>query len=156
MHRLTLLVVLLTTTSTFMIPTTAQADDSDVSEQVSYALQVAPGGVQTAWNQVTWPDGTILTVEPTTRLARAAAVASTCPSGKFCAFSDINGGGSHLDFTACPSSNSVAALPQVFSISNARSSVTVTGRKGSTVIVTVNAGATKNVTKTIDKVVCAV
>lgn len=156
MHRLTLLAALLAVTSTLMIPTTAHADDSDVSSQISYALQMSPGGVQTAWNQVTWPDGTILTVEPTTSLARTAAAVSTCPSGKFCAFSDINGAGSHLDFTACPSSNSVAALPQVFSISNARSSGTVTGRKASTVIVTVNPGATKNVTKTIDKVVCAV
>lgn len=139
----------------FTIPTVAHADDGDVNPQIAYALQMAPGGVQTAWNQVTWPDGTILTVEPTVTAAHAAAVASTCASGKFCAYTDLNGAGSHLDFSTCPSTNGVSALPQVFSISNHRSSGTVTGRKGSTVIVTVAPGATKNVTKTIDKVVCA-
>lgn len=46
MHRLTLLAALLAVTSTLMIPTTAHADDSDVSSQISYALQMSPGGVQ--------------------------------------------------------------------------------------------------------------
>lgn len=154
MHRPSLLAALLITASALTIPTAAQADGGDVSSQIAYALKATPGGVQTAWNQVTWPDGTILTAEPTTPIARAAAAASTCPSGKFCAFTDLNGAGSHLDFSACPSSNSVSALPQVFSISNARNSGIVTGRKGSTTIVTVNPGATKNVTKSIDKVAC--
>lgn len=155
MRRITLLAALLVTASALTIPTTAHADDGDVNLQIAYALQMAPGGVQTAWNQVTWPDGTILTVQSTSSYARSLAAASTCPSGKFCAYTDLNGAGSHLDFSTCPSTNAVSALPRVFSISNNRSSGTVTGRKGSTVIVTVTPGATKNVTKTIDKVVCA-
>jgi len=155
MHRITLFVALVVAASTVAIPTSAYADDGDVSSQIAYALQMAPGGEQTDWNQVTWPDGTIFTAEPTTPLARAAAAASTCPAGKFCAFTDLNGAGSHLDFGACPSSNRVSALPQVFSIRNSRSSGTVTGRKGSTLIVTVAPGSIKNVTKTIDRVTCA-
>lgn len=152
MHRLSLLTALLITASTLAVPTPVSADDG-VNSQIAYALEIEPGGVQTAWNQVTWPDGTTLTVEPTTT-TRAASTAM-CAAGKFCAFDRAGGAGTHLDFTTCPSTNSVAALPQVLSITNARSSGTVTGRKGSTVIVTVNPGATKNVTKTIDKVVCA-
>lgn len=153
MHRISLLVALLLTAGTLALPTAVSADDG-VRSQIAYALQAAPGGTQTARNQVTWPDGTVLTVETAASPTRAAA-ASSCPSGKFCAFTDLNGAGTHLDFSACPSTNSVAALIRVWSITNARSSGTVTGRNGSTVVVTVNPGATKNVTKTIDKVVCA-
>lgn len=130
---------------------TATAADTGVGDEIAYALEHAPGGAQTAWNQITWPDGTTLTVEdPSSR-----AAAASCTAGKFCAYSGLNASGSHLDFTTCPSTNSVSALPQVRSISNARSSGTVTGRNGTTVIVTVPTSTTKNVTKTIDKVVCA-
>lgn len=153
MHRISLLIALIVTASILSIPTAAFADDG-VDTQITYALQMAPGGVQTAWNEVAWADGTILTVAPASATAYAAAAAA-CPSGRFCAFSDPNGTGSRLQFTTCPSSNSVAALPQVLSITSARSSGTVTGRKGSTVIVTVNPGTTKNVTKAIDRVACA-
>lgn len=152
MRRVSLFIALLVTAATLAVPTAAFADDN-ASSQVAYALEMAPGGIQTAWNRVVWPDGTVLTVEPS-NTARAGATA-TCASGKFCAFANAGGAGTHLDFSSCPSSNSVAALPQVLSITNARSSGTVTGRMGSNIVVTVNHGATKNVTKTIDKVVCA-
>jgi hypothetical protein len=153
MHRLPLFAALLFTASTLAVPTAASAADG-VTSQIAYALQMAPGGVQTSWNQVTWSDGAVLTVEPTNILARASAT-STCPSGKFCAFTDLNGAGTHLDFSACPSSNGVGALTRVWSIANARSSGTVTGRSGSSIVVTVSPGAVKNVTKVVDKVVCA-
>lgn len=152
MRRPALFAILILAASVLTAPNAAFADDG-VSAQISYALKNAPGGIQTAWNQVAWPDGAVLTVEPTTS-ARAAATAM-CAAGKFCAFAKAGGAGTHLDFTSCPSSNSVAALPQVLSITNARSSGTVTGRNGSTVVVTVSPATTKNVTKTIDRVVCA-
>lgn len=127
-----------------------------VQEQVSYALATVPNGVQTAWNQVVWPDGTLLVVpDGDPFLPTPAAAAATCPSGKFCAHSQPTGAGARLEFSACPSTNSLAALTSVRSISNARSSGTVTGRKGSTIVVTATAGSTKNVTKTIDQLVCA-
>lgn len=129
----------------------ASAAGNDVDDEIAYALEHARGGMQTAWNQITWPDGTTLTIEEP--IGRAAA--ASCTTGKFCAYSGLNASGSHLDFTTCPSTNSVSALPQVRSISNARNSATVTGRNGGTLVVTVPTGATKNVTKTIDKVVCA-
>ncbi len=154
MRRIPFLVAIVTAATLLITPATrALADNDQVTAQVNYALARVPGGTQTSPNQVIWPDGTILTVDTGNSVARAAA--ASCASGKFCAYADLNGAGSHLDFATCPSANSVAALPQVRSIANARSSGTVTGRNGSTVIVTVNPGTTKNVTKTIDRVVCA-
>lgn len=153
MRRIALVVAIVTATWLLTPATQAHADDDQVAAQISSALAAAPGGTQTAWNQVTWPDGAILTAETASASARASA--SSCTTGKFCAYTDLNGSGSHLDFATCLSSNSVAALPQVRSISNARASGTVTGRNGNTVVVTLRSGLTKNVTKTITKVVCA-
>lgn len=125
-----------------------------VQNQISHALAAVPGGVQTARNQVLWPNGTLLVV-PDNDTALTTAASATCPSGRFCAHSQAAGAGARLEFSTCPSTNSVAALTAVRSISNARTSKTVTGRSGSTIVVTVAAGVTKNVTKTIDKLVCA-
>ena len=136
------------------LPATAAFAAESVDDQISYALAAVPGGTQTAWNQVTWPDGTTFIAEDTDGSPTPAA-ATNCSSGKFCAHSEIHGAGSRLEFSTCPSTNGVSALPRVRSVSNARTSGTVTGLNGTTIIVTVAPATTKNVTKTINKVNCA-
>lgn len=138
------------------------------SAEVSYALEAMPGGVLTAPNEVTWPDGTVLVVVPDGRavdvaggrvskpgkVAAPSLASSACPSGKFCAHSALDGTGTRLEFQTCPSTNSLAAMRVVKSVSNARTSGRVTAQDGSTVIATATAGTTKNLTKVVDRLVC--
>lgn len=128
---------------------------SSTDAQIAHAMAAVPGGVQSSPNEVVWPDGSRLVVVGNDPWGPTPAAATACPTGKFCAYANTNGTGTRLEFTACPSSNSLAALEATLSIANARSSGTVTGRNGSTIVVTAAAGTTKNVTKTIDKLVCA-
>lgn len=53
-----------------------------VQNQISHALAAVPGGVQTARNQVLWPDGTLLVV-PDNDTALTTAASATCPSGSW-------------------------------------------------------------------------
>jgi hypothetical protein len=142
--------------------------ESATSSEVSYALEAMPGGVLTAPNEVTWPDGTVLVVVPdgravdvagsrvseSGRVAAPSVASNTCPSGKFCAHSAFDGTGTRLEFQTCPSTNSLAAMRVVKSVSNARTRGTVTAQDGSTVIATATAGTMKNITKAVDRLVC--
>lgn len=80
-----------------------------VQNQISHALAAVPGGVQTARNQVLWPDGTLLVV-PDNDTALTTAASATCPSGRFCAHSQAAGAGARLEFSTCPSTNSVGRI----------------------------------------------
>lgn len=135
-------------------PISAQAL-SAVDPQITYAMTAVPDGVQSGPNEVVWPDGSRLVVVSDDDAQPTPAAAGTCPTDKFCAYNKTNGTGTRLEFTACPSTNSLAALDVTRSIANSRSTGTVTGRNGTTIVVTAAPGTTKNVTKVIDKLVCA-
>lgn len=136
--------------------TTAPAS-TPMQQRVNSALAAEPGGVQTAWNEVSWADGTIvLTLAPLAPTFAVAAQVSNCASGKFCAYSAVGYGGNKLTFSTCTSNLSVAGLQApVRSIANSRTSGTVTAYNGSSPVLTVAAGTGKNTLATVTSLSCA-
>lgn len=142
---------LATATPTLAAPATVSMP---MQQRVNAALAEVPGGVQTAWNEVSWDDGAVVLTLAPEGVATAAAVGS-CASGTFCAYAKVGYTGTKLTFSTCTSGLSVAALPQVRSIANARSSGTVSAYNGSTLVTTVAAGTGKNTAGTITSLSCS-
>lgn len=142
---------LATATPTLAAPATAP---TSMQQRVNTALIETPGGIQTAWNEISWDNGdVVLTIAPEGLIT--ASTVGTCESGKFCAYAKASYSGTKLTFSTCTSGLSVTALPQVRSIANARSSGTVTAYNGSTLVTTVAAGTGKNTTGTITSLSCS-
>lgn len=109
-----------------------------VHPDVAFALAAEPGGVATGYGSAEWPDlGMTLTVP----VGRAVG---TCATGSICAYSSGALGGTKLSWSTC-GSKSTAALSQVGSIANARSSGTLHARVGTTVRASAGANAYANV-----------
>lgn len=130
----------------------AIASPSDDLQQQVDSIIARFGGEQTAKNEITWDDGeAILTLAPAG--IQPLSVGS-CTTGNFCAYSLTNQGGSKLSFTNCAASNSTAALGEVHSVANARSSGSVHAYNGSTSVLTVAAGSYANTAATITRLGC--
>ncbi len=128
-----------------------------MQQRVNAALAAEPGGMQTAWNEVSWDDGRIvLTLAPPALPWEVAAQVSNCASGKFCAYSAAGYGGNKLAFSTCTSNLSVSALgAPVRSIANSRTSGTVTAYNNGTYVTTVAAGTGKNILVSITSLSCS-
>lgn len=121
-------------------PASAQAfgADDEVHPDVAYALSAEPGGVATSYSSAVWPDSDMRIDVPVGRAV------GTCATGSICAFSSSGLGGTKLSWTTC-GSKSTAALSQVGSIANARSSGTLHARQGTTVRASAGANSQANV-----------
>lgn len=131
----------------------ASAATDAMQDQVD-AVVAEHGGVQTGANEISWDGGTvILTLAPE---GISALAVGNCPSGSFCAYSGLSYGGSRMQFTACTSGNSVAALGTVRSIANSRTAGTVRAYDGGALIATLapNTGRT-SVAAGIDTLSCS-
>lgn len=135
-----------------LLPSTAHA--SPVDEAIVQALDEHPGGVQTAWNEVSWDDGDVtLTIAPRSLLATFSSF-GRCDRGAFCIFSGYGGVGKKVTYRSCGTySTSVLGQP-VRSIVNSRSGNTVRGKNGSTIVVTVGPSGARNVYSPINTVEC--
>lgn len=138
----------------------AHADDDDQAEgtnplqdQVDRILEAHPGGTQIAENQIAWDGGDVVLTIPSEDVSGLAAVGS-CATGRFCAYSGSNQGGLQLSFSSCTGTNSTAPIGAVRSVTNARSSGTVSAFNGSSVVLTVGAGSTANTSATITRLGC--
>lgn len=121
-------------------PMAAVATDeaSRVHPDVAYALAVEPGGVAMSYSSAAWPE---LGMRMDVPVGRAVG---TCATGSICAFSTSGLGGTKLSWTTC-GSKSTAALSQVGSIANARSSGTLQARQATTVRASASANSQANV-----------
>ncbi len=136
-----------------LVATPAMAAPSSMQDQVD-AVIAEYGGTQTGPNEITWEDGAVvMTLAPEGLSSRSIG---SCATGAFCAFSGVSYGGTRLQFSTCPSSNSVASLGTVRSVANARSSGTVRAYDGSTLVTTLapNTGRT-SVALGIDTLSCS-
>ena len=138
----------------------ATFSDDELQDRVD-AVIAEYGGVQTGENEVSWDGGAIvLTIAAgdgsATRSDMSAQAVGDCPTWSFCAYSGYSYSGSRLQFTACTSGNSVAALPVVRSIANARLWGTVRAYDGGSLVATVppNTGLT-SVAGGIDTLSCS-
>lgn len=70
----------------------ATSTPASMQQRVNAVLAAEPGGIQTAWNEVSWDDGAIvLTLADETVPAAEASQVGTCASGTFCVYS-VGGG----------------------------------------------------------------
>lgn len=137
-----LLMIVLAALTIALLPTapaTAAADG--IQDRVDDVI-AQYGGIQTAYNEVTWDDGAIILTLAGDGIAPLAV--ASCPSGSYCAYSAYSYAGSRLQFTTCTTGNPVGALPSVKSIANSRTSGTVRAYNGATLVTTVapNTGKT--------------
>lgn len=151
MKRPATLATVLTVLALTLAPSAA-ADDPSMQERVEAVID-EHGGVQSGWNEVTWDDGdVVLTIEPE---GFAPFAVGNCATGRYCVYDGQNRTGSKLSFTSC-ANHSVSPLGSpVRSMANARSSGSVVAKNGSTIVLTVAVGATKNTTATITHANCA-
>jgi hypothetical protein len=134
--------------------TPAHAEASAVQDRIDQVL-VDYGGTQSSWNQVSWDGGAIVltVVDPT---GPQTFSIGPCAAGKYCAYSGTSYTGSVLTFSTCTTGNSVAALGQVRSIANSRTSGTVRAYNGSTLVATVSANTGKTpISGTVSTVSCS-
>lgn len=97
-------------------------DEPDLQQQIDAVLAEFPGGTQTAPNEVSWQDGTVVLTLANDEQVAARSVGS-CATGTHCVYSGSGLSGSKLTFSTC-STQSVAPLgAPVASIANARSVV---------------------------------
>ncbi len=118
-------------------PTAAHAAPA-IDDAIAYALDAIPGGVATSPHSAEWP---ALGMRADTLTGRAVG---SCATGNICAYSGAGQTGTRLSWTTC-GSKSTAALAQVGSIANARSSGTLTALASSTVRATAVASAAADV-----------
>jgi len=117
-------------------------DPNAVHPDVAYALAAEPGGHATSYFGAEWPQlGMTLTV-PAGSLA--AKDVGQCATGNICAFSGTSQSGTRLSWSTC-GAKSVASLPTVGSITNARASGTMYAKQGSTTRASASAGSTATV-----------
>ncbi|WOF24655.1 peptidase inhibitor family I36 protein [Microbacterium betulae] len=148
MRRLMTIIAMAISPIAFAQPATAE---EPLHPDVAYALAAVPGGVALDSRNAMWPElGMELTV-PADVAARAAV--GRCASGRVCAFAQGSGAGTMLSWTGC-SNYSTAALGQVRSIANARTSGQFHARSGSTILATASAGTRVNVSGSVDNVRC--
>lgn len=125
-----------------------------MDQRVAQVLADNPGGVRTGWNEVSWLEGDVVLTLANDAGIQAMA-SQKCTSGRICVHSGFSQGGSMVSLVGCgPHGVSVLGAP-VKSVTNARSSGSVVAKNGSTVVKTVAAGATSNVTGTVTTVGCA-
>jgi len=140
--------------------TTASPDtvvgNQTMQDRVIETLRNNPGGVQTAWNEISWENGDIV-LTLSSELGHLSPLAiPNCPAGQFCAFSGSNYSGSKVAFSTCLSNHSVATLgAPVLSIANNRSSGNVKGLNNSTVVITVPFNTGANTSGTITSLSCS-
>lgn len=127
-------------------PAMAGAEEKhDVHPDVAYALASAPGGVAEGYYSAVWPEtGMRVDVPNPNAMLRAVG---TCATGSICAYSGSNLTGTKLSWTTC-GQKSTAALSQVASIANARSSGTLSARQVTTVRAWASANSWANVPST--------
>lgn len=108
------------------------------------------GGMQTAWNEVSWDEGNlILTINST-------LTDPVCGSGRYCVYSRTSYKGFQLSFSTCPATNtSFDAIGPVRSIKNNRTSGIVRAYSGSTLKSTISAGNGSANVSGITKVTCS-
>lgn len=111
-----------------LAPAAASASDQ-FHPDVEYALDTVPGGIALSDTEVLWP---ALGMRLEAEIGSARAVGS-CATGTYCAFSGSNLGGTRLSFTVC-TNVSTAALQNVGSIANGRSSGLVRARNSAAVV----------------------
>lgn len=139
-----LLITLVATVALTLAPAAANASDAvqpDATHpDIAYALDAVAGGVLINANSARWPAlGMRIDALP----ASGRAVGS-CATGTICAYAGTGLGGTRLSWTTC-GSKSTAALTQVGSIANARSSGTMTALAGSTLRASAGAGGSVDV-----------
>ncbi|WP_120494701.1 peptidase inhibitor family I36 protein [Microbacterium phyllosphaerae] len=111
-----------------LVPAAANASD-ELHPDVEYALETVPGGIALSDTEVLWPAlGMLLEAE----IGPARAVGS-CATGMYCAFTGSNLSGTRLSFTVC-TNVSTAALQNVGSIANGRSSGLVRARNSAAAV----------------------
>ncbi|MEJ1088449.1 hypothetical protein WDU99_08980 [Microbacterium sp. Mu-80] len=115
----------------------AHAQEARVHPDVAYAMGAVPGGILVDANTVVWPTLDMqLSATPTTLRS-----VGTCASGRYCAYSMVNRGGTKLSWSTC-TTVSTAALASVGSVAIARPSGTVQARASSgTILTSVSAGS---------------
>lgn len=115
-----------------------ELSDHDLHPDIQYALERVPGGVLVDERTVIWPAHDMLLEVP----LEARAVAG-CADDSVCAFSQVDGGGTKLQWGSC-GTHSTTALSVVRSIANARSG-TLQARQGTTVRASASVGSWTNV-----------
>jgi hypothetical protein len=125
-------------------PLAGSADERAVHPDVAYALAAEPGGVVLSYTAAEWPDLGMRIDAATSASGVGPQAVGTCATGSICAYSSTGISGTKLSWTTC-GSKSTAALAQVGSIANARSSGTLQARQGTTVRASASANAYANV-----------
>lgn len=146
MKRIPLLAAAVLVAAVSLAPTPALAsgsypDDESLQSRIDAVLLAFPDGVQIADDTVAWERGEVALTLAGGSSARSIG---NCATGKYCAWSAFNYGGSKLSFSSCSlagSSNSLAPLgSNARSLANARTSGTVKAKNGATVVHTLAAG----------------
>ena len=126
-------------------PLASSAEEQDVHPDVAYALAAEPGGVVLSYSSAEWPDlGMRLDAAPSASGFIGVQSVGTCATGSICAYASTGISGTKLSWTTC-GTKSTAALAQVGSIANARSSGTLQARQGTTVRASASANSFANV-----------
>lgn len=134
-----LLITSIAVAGLLLTPAAAHAIEP-VNPDVAYALATVPGGVLMDPNSAQWPSlGMRIDALPT-----AGRAIGSCATGSICAYSSAGLSGTRLSWTTC-GSKSTAALTQVGSIANARTSGTMTARAGSTARASATAGTSADI-----------
>ena len=139
-------------------PLASSAEEQAIHPDVAYALAAEPGGVVLGCGSAEWPDlGMRIDAAPPASGIIGVQSVGTCATGSICAYASTGISGTKLSWTTC-GSKSTAALAQVGSIANARSSGTLQARQGTTVRASASANASANVAvayqASITNVVC--
>ncbi|WGD36583.1 hypothetical protein [Lysinibacter sp. HNR] len=125
---------------------------TESQQEINRIMEMNPGGVQTAWNEVSWDNGEIVLTlaERNTRSAQFG-----CGSGLYCVYAEPAAQGMRINFSTCKKNNSVTVLPSVRSIVNATANRTITAHNGNSLLLTVFAGSLKNTTSKVTTVSCS-
>ncbi|TQJ31066.1 hypothetical protein [Microbacterium sp. SLBN-146] len=118
-------------------------EKNDVHPDVAYALAAVPGGVAEGYYSAAWPE-TGMRVDVPNGMLRAVG---SCATGSICAYSGTGLAGTQLSWSTC-GQKSTAALSQVRSIANARSSGILSARQVTTVRAWASANSWANVPST--------
>ncbi|WP_187976969.1 peptidase inhibitor family I36 protein [Mycetocola sp. JXN-3] len=138
----------------------AQGSVTDSMQARVDTIIAAHGGVQTAWNEITWDGGDVIATLGAESAASARSFSAlsvgNCASGRYCAYSSLNFGGDRLTYSACPATNtSLSAIGTVRSISNNRGSGTVRAYAGTTLKNTISTGSGASSTSGITRITCS-
>ncbi len=126
-----------------------------VDPQIVQLLKEVPGGVLIDGDHAVWPE---LDMEFTAAGAAASSGVSaravgSCATGRICAYSAYNLGGSILSWASCGN----IAIPSSFaarSVANARTSGYLNVRNGASVVATVSANSWGNVYSASNNILC--